>query len=75
MSKSKLIAVISLVALFGLPAAAHASVLTAAPAPIGAIANLHAGEDDGKDDGESDSQDEGGESSTFNGSAGDKDDS
>lgn len=74
MSKSKLMAVIALSALFGLPAAAHASVLTATPAPIGSISNLHAGEDDGGDNGE-DHQGSRDESENSGGQQGDKDDS
>ena len=79
MSKSKLIAVIALAALFGLPAAAHASGISATQAPISAIANLHTGDDDGQEDGEdgghSESEDEGEEDDGFNGTTGDVDDS
>ena len=74
MPKSKLMAVIALSALFGRPAAAHASVLTATPAPIGSISNLHAGEDDGGDNGE-DHQGSRDESENSGGQQGDKDDS
>jgi hypothetical protein len=69
-------AVIALGALFALPTAAQASVFNSAPAPIGAIANLHAGEDDGNGGGgQSGSQDDGDQSSATHGTAGDKDDS
>lgn len=79
MSKSKLMAVIALATLFGLPAAAHASGVSDTQAPISAIANLHAGDDDGQEDGEdgghSEYEDEGEEDDAFNGTAGDVDDS
>jgi len=69
-------AVIALAALFGLPVAAHASVLTAAPAPIGAIANLHTGDDESNQGSEDDQSDEGDSGSTGTApTSGDKDDS